>query len=292
MKLKIQLFLLLFLSSLNGIAQISYSGFIGKQPITFVSFNYSDDDTRAFYVYNTFDSPIKINGKLNHKNLELFERNLKGEITASLIFTNYNENDIKLNGIWKCKNETKSYKIVLKKDFEIEKGDAVFWEKPKELLQINSTEKYYFKTVINKEVGHYYARVSAVKVFEKITDKLFQTIKLDCELLDFNNVTVDDYNFDGLADFSVFESFYAGPNTSSIYILKKPGEDYFISDIKGVSLEFDKELKLIYEHNQSRAGYSHSNSTYKLVDNKMILIKEKCIEFDKEKDDFIDVKCN
>tara|TARA_R110001606_G_C15254406_1_gene637761 strand:+ start:688 stop:951 length:264 start_codon:yes stop_codon:yes gene_type:complete len=82
------------------------------------------------------------------------------------------------------------------------------------------------------------------------------------------------------------------PNTSSIYILKKPNEDFFISDIKGVSLEFDKKLKLIYEHNQSRAGNSHSNSTYKLVNNKMILVKENCMEFDEEKDDFIDVKCN
>ena len=130
-----------------------------------------------------------------------------------LWYANYNEKDIELNGTWKHENEAKSYKIVLRKNFEIENGDAVFWEKHKELLQVNSTEKHYFKTVINKEVGHYYARVSAVKVFEKITDKLIQTIELDCELLGFNNVIIDDYNFDGLVDFSVFESFYAGPNT-------------------------------------------------------------------------------
>ncbi len=69
------------------------------------------------------------------------------------------------------------------------------------------------------------------------------------------NITVDDYNFDGIQDFSVFETSYAGPNTSSLYFLYDlKSKKFFKSDFNGVSLEFDMKKKEIFELNQCCAG--------------------------------------
>lgn len=102
-----------------------------------------------------------------------------------------------------------------------------------------------------------------------------------------------DYNFDGIEDFSVFEGSYAGPNTSSIYILKlKDSDKYVVSDFSGVSLVFDSESKQILERNQCCAGRSIMTAIYKVVDNKMILIGRECLEYDEEKEDYIKKKCD
>ena len=103
-----------------------------------------------------------------------------------------------------------------------------------------------------------------------------------------DNISVGDDNFDGIEDFSVFEISYAGANTSSIYILRNPNsEKYLKSNFSGTSLEFDNDSELIYEHNQCYAGRGYLNATYKVVENKMILIEKKCLENHEEKEDFI-----
>ena len=280
------------MSSLNGMGQSSYSGFLGKSPITLVTYHYSDGVSRAFYVYDKYDTPIIINGNLNEQELQLFERNPKGEILASLNFLNFKKEDKSITGKWINTDSTKSYEISLKKDFDINYGDNVEWQ-PKELLQSNSTKNHYFKTIITKVKGRFYGRVSGVKIFEKRTDRLIQTIKLDCQLFGIDNVNVNDYNFDDIQDFSVFEASYAGPNTSRVYILKDSNsEKYFVSDFNGTSLDFDKDSKLIYEHNQCCAGRGHMNATYKVVNNKMVLIKQTCLKYDEEKEDYIETKCD
>lgn len=102
-----------------------------------------------------------------------------------------------------------------------------------------------------------------------------------------------DYNFDGLVDFSVFESSYAGPNTSSIYILRVTNSDqYMVSGFAGTSLEFDSESKQIFERNQCCAGRSIMTATYKVVDNEMILVESECLEYDDVKEDYIKKKCD
>ncbi|NQY31492.1 MAG: hypothetical protein HRT69_18745 [Flavobacteriaceae bacterium] len=290
--MKTILFLFLVMSSLNGMGQSSYSGFLGKSPITLVTYHYSDGVSRAFYVYDKYDTPIIINGNLNEQELQLFERNPKGEILASLNFLNFKKEDKSITGKWINTDSTKSYEISLKKDFDINYGDNVEWQ-PKELLQSNSTKNHYFKTIITKVKGRFYGRVSGVKIFEKRTDRLIQTIKLDCQLFGIDNVNVNDYNFDDIQDFSVFEASYAGPNTSRVYILKDSNsEKYFVSDFNGTSLDFDKDSKLIYEHNQCCAGRGHMNATYKVVNNKMVLIKQTCLKYDEEKEDYIETKCD
>src|SRR5690606_37054635 len=137
-----------------------------------------------------------------------------------------------------------------------------------------------------------YARVIGIRIFEKKTDKLLQEISLDCQLWGLNSVSVGDYNFDGIEDFSVFEQSYAGPNTSSVYFLFDPVTNrYFDSGFTGTSLEFDEKSKRIYEHNQCCAGRSHMNAEYKIVDNKMVLVEQSCLEYDEEIDDFKSIEC-
>lgn len=289
--MRITLLLLFILNSVTVKSQSSYSGSLGNYPIKIIMYHYSDGVSQAYYVYDKFDTPITINGNLKNGELNLFEKDSTGKILANLTFNDFKESNKTINGKWISADKSKTSRISLKKDFEIDYGDNVAW-KSKELIQSKSTKEHYFKTIITKEKGQFYGKISGVKIFQKKTDKLIQTIELDCQLFGIDNVSIGDYNFDGIEDFSVFESSYAGPNTSSIYILRNSNsEKYQISNFSGTSLDFDNESKLIYEHNQCCAGKSHMNATYKVVNNEMVLIDQKCLEYDEKKKDYIETKC-
>jgi len=290
MKLMLQI-LACILSSYSLFSQTSYSGIIDKYPIELDTYIYSDGDARAIYSYTNIDEPIIINGRLKQKQLTLFENDKDGKNRATLTFDNFDEKGKELIGFWTDLKSGKQLSIKLTKMFDIEYGDSIEWTN-RELLQSASLKDKYFKVITSKEKGNFYAKVTGVKILEKKTDKLIQQIKLDCELLGLQSISIGDYNFDGIYEFSVFESSYAGPNTSSLYFLYNPGTNkYFESGFRGASLEFDNEAKRIYEHNQCCAGKSHINAEYKVVNNKMILIKQTCLEYDEKKDDFIEVRC-
>lgn len=277
--------------SITGKSQSSYSGYLGTSPITLVMYHYGDGDSRAYYAYDKFDTPITINGTLKNNELRLIEKDDNGNNFATLVFDEFQEEKQEIKGKWINSDSSKTYKIVLNKDFDIGYGDNLEWQN-RELLQSESTKEHYFKTIITKEKGDFYARISGVNIYQKKTDRLIQTIELDCQLFGIDNVSVGDYNFDGIEDFSVFEASYAGPNTSSIYILRKPNSDQYLkSNFSGTSLEFDNDSKLIYEHNQCCAGRSHMNAIYKVVNNEMVLVEKKCLEYDDEKEDFIETEC-
>lgn len=282
--------ILLIISSIQSFSQIRiYSGYVDKYPIHLVTYSYSDGDTRAIYSYDKHDTPIIINGRQKNDSLVLFEKNEKGE--AKLEFAGFNPENKEILGRWISQDKLIIFDIKLTKLHEFDSYDRTAFEKL-ELMQPESTKDNYFKLLISKKEGED-IRVVGVRVYEKQTDRLIQELELDCQFWGLNNISVGDYNFDGVDDFSVFESSYAGPNTSSIYLLKDTKSDmYFISEISGISLEFDSGEKLIYEHNQCCAGRSHMNATYKLVDNKMVLIEQRCLEYDDEKEDFIEKDCN
>src|SRR5690606_15009251 len=104
----------------------------------------------------------------------------------------------------------KQFEITLTKIFDINYGENIEW-KEREIIQPVSLEDKYFKLVISKENDNFYANVTGVRIYEKKTDKLIQEIDLECELWELDNIKVEDYNFDGITDFSVFEQSYAGP---------------------------------------------------------------------------------
>jgi hypothetical protein len=252
---------------------------------------YSDGDARAIYAYDKFDTPILIPGKQKGNRLELNEKDDKGKIQARLIFNNFSQTSDKILGEWINSDSTKRLKITLTKKFDFENNDNSSWTN-RELLQQESTPTHYFKLLISNDGQGNDARVTGVRIFEKKTDRLIQIIELDCQLWGLENLQVGDYNFDGLSDFSVFEASYAGPNTSSVYILKFPdSEKYFVSEFTGTSLEFDAASKQIFEHNQCCAGRSINTATYKVVDNKMVLVNSECLEYDDEKEEHVKVEC-
>jgi hypothetical protein len=283
--------LTLFLTSFNLFGQTSYSGFIDKYPIELVTDIFSDGETRAIYAYSNYDEPILINGELKQSKLSLYEKDSNGKTKATLTFENFDIKSNQLEGTWKELNSNKQLKIILTKNFDIDYGENIEWP-AREIIQPVSLKDKYFKLVISKAKDNFYANVTGVKIFEKKTDKLIQQIDLECQLWGLNNISVGNFNFDGLDDFSVFEQSYAGPNTSSLYFLFNPKTGkYFKSSFEGTSLEFDQKTKRIYEHNQCCAGRSHMNAEYKVVNNKMVLVKKTCLEYDEKIGDFIKVKC-
>ncbi len=284
--------LLLILSSISCFSQIRiFSGQIDKYPIQMVSYSYSDGVSRAIYAYNKYDTPIVLDGELKNDSLVLSEKNEKGEVTALIKFQNFNHDNKEIRGQWISQVNQKTLDIRLTKLHEFDSYDATAFD-TLEIMQAGSTPDNYFRLLISKKEGED-IQVTGVRIYEKKTDRLIQTLEMECVFWGLDNISVSDYNFDGIDDFSVFEASYAGPNTSRIYVLREQGsEQYFISEISGVSLEFDPGEKLIYEHNQCCAGRSHVNATYKLEDNKMVLIDQRCLEYDDEKEDFIEVDCD
>lgn len=283
--------LTLLLTSFNLFGQTSYSGFIGKYPIELVTNIYSDGDARAIYAYSNHDEPIVINGELKQGKLTLYEKDNNGKSKATITFDNFDTKSNQLEGIWKEQNSIKQLKISLTKNFDIDFGENIEWT-AKEIIQPVSLKDKYFKLVISKAKDNFYANVTGVKIFEKKTDKLIQQIDLECELRGLNNISIGDYNFDGIEDFSVFEHSAAGPNTSSLYFLFNPKtRKHFKSSFEGISLEFDPKTKRIYEHNQCCGGRSHMNAEYRVVNNQMVLVKMTCIEYDEKIQDFKKVKC-
>ncbi|MDA6072047.1 hypothetical protein NJT12_20690 [Flavobacterium sp. AC] len=282
---------LLFLVSLDLAAQISYTGFIDKYPIEFITDLNSEGSGNAIYAYSNYDTPIEIEGILKQKVLTFYEKDKTSKNTAKITFENFNPKSKKLEGVWTDLNTKKELKITLSKTFEVEYGDAAEW-KNIEILQPVSLKGKYFKLIISKTKGGY-AKVTGVKILEKKTDKLIQQIALECELWGLKNISTGDYNFDGIEDFSVFESSYAGPNTSRLYFLYNPKTGkYFESSFSGTSLQFDSKTKRIEERNQCCAGRSVTTAQYKVVNDKMVLIKQTCLEYDDKTGDYKKVKCD
>lgn len=277
-------FAFLSISDLSG--QISYSGFIDKYPIELVTDIYADD-ARAIYCYKKYNDPVIINGKFKNNTLTLREETSDSTI---LVFENFNSRQDTVRGTWKNLKTKQEFKIILYKNFEIEEGEGFEW-KNKEIIQSVSLKNQYFKLLISKNKDDYYARVTGIKILDKKTNTLIQQIEMDCQLRGLENVFLGDFNFDGFQDFAVFESSYAGPNTSSLYFLYNPlNKHFFKSNFSGVSLEFDGKSKIISEHNVCCAGSIQTTALYKVVNNKMVLIEQHCYIWDEKKQDVVEHK--
>lgn len=262
------------LMSINISAQVGYSGYIDKYAVELVTNIYSDGVARAVYCYTKHDEPIIINGTLKNDKLTLFETGIDKKNTATLTFENFDADNPTLNGIWTDLKTKKQLPIVLTKDNN---------EGEREIIQTVSIGSNYFK------LGLSYGNVTAIKIIEKKTDKLVQKINVECQLWGLENISVDDFNFDGIPDFSVFEGSYAGPNTTSLYFLYNPKtKKYFNSGFSGVSLEFNAKTKTIFERNQCCAGSIVTTAEYKVVNNKMVLKKQRCFKWDEKKNELVE----
>lgn len=270
--------------------QSTYTGVIDKYPVEMVLNIYSDGISNAIYVYKNFDEPIIISGKIKDNVLLLYEKDKQKKNSAVLTFEKFDIKSKAVNGKWKSLITGKELNISLQKDFEIEPGENIEFEN-KELLQPVSLKDHYFKILVSKTKDAFEPYVSGVKILQKKSDSVIQVIKTDCQLMGLDNISLGDYNFDGIQDFSLFESSYAGPNTSSLYFLYDPKtKNFYDSQFEGTSLDFDAATKTIHSHNQCCAGSKHINKIYKVVDNKMVLIEQHCFSWDEEKQDLVEVK--
>ncbi|HSK71352.1 MAG TPA: hypothetical protein VK892_06630, partial [Pyrinomonadaceae bacterium] len=220
--------------------------------------------------------------KLIKKKLTFVEKDVKKRTRATLTFDNFDAKNAEIKGIWRDAKTGKTLDIKLNKDFELgyETGSESI---ERELIQSASFSDRYFRVVVSND------RAVAVKIFEKKTDRLLQKINLDGQQRGAESISIGDYNFDGFQDFSIFESFYAGANTSSLYFLYDPTtKNFFNSEYEGTSLEFDEKKKLISMTNQCCAGSSVIKATYKVVKNKMVLVRERCYKWDEKKGGLIE----
>ena len=285
-------FVLIFLcTSFWSTAQtLIYKGFVDVYPIELYLDGYNGEIDNAMYVYTKYDTPIALAIKYEDNKLVLLESNGEGKAPNRIEFANFSAKAQKLSGQWIRADKLKTLNIKLDQHTSFAAYDDTSF-KGYELLQLNTLDKHYFKVILNKEAGDD-ARVYGLKIYEKRTDKLIQSFEKYCIYREFESINTGDFNFDGYMDFSLFESFYAGPNTTSIYYLLDPTTgNYFDSGFEGTSLEFNAETKTVHLHDQCCAGRYIRTATFKIVNNKMEMIAEQCLEYQDGKDELVEVDC-
>ncbi len=271
--------------------QVSYTGTIDRYNIELVAEVYSDGAVNVIYEYTKHHEPIVLEGRITGKTLTLYESDKQRTKTAKLVFPAFNKKATTLSGTWTDLKTNKEATISLTRNFDVEEDNTKLTWNNREIIQSAALKNQYFKLIIGKEKVTDELGVKGVKIMDKKTGQLVQQIKLDCQLsgAGLYSVSVGDYNFDGYPDFSVFETGYAEPNTSSLYFLYNPAtKKFFKSRYEGVSLEFDEDTKTITELNQCCAGAQQTVKKYKVVNNKMVLKEQHCYKYDEQKQDMVE----
>jgi hypothetical protein len=284
--MKIYFFAFILFASIRSTAQTSYLGTIDKYPIELLTDAEYDGPVKAVYAYIKFQTPIKLTGTLKAGILVLEEKDAKGNTTATFTFNDFKTTKQELTGIWKSLTKGTESPITLKQNFnfsaEHDASGVVA-----EVIQAAGLKDKYFRIVLTYDKEYTSTVVSAVKVFEKRTNKLLQEIPVEGEFLGVNDIEVDDYNFDGQPDFSVFDMQHAGANVTRSYFLFDPASGKFIpSHFEGVSLEFDQKKKLIYENNAS--ADMKESTVYKVVNNKMVVVEHHLYKYNTKTGRFVE----
>jgi len=286
-----KLFIYLLLATIynNTIAQTSvYSGSADEQTVSFTFYHFSGDYTSALSIGGLSKPPLKFIGKLNERRLTLIGS--EKSLGDTIVFSDFDPSDTTIIGEWKSNDLDKRITINLRKEISFKYYDDQAFENL-ELLQPESTEEHYFKLIVSQELKNT-ARVTGLKVYNKVNGALEQEIPLNSDYSVINRLNFGDFNFDGVIDVSIFEASYTGTNSSHIYILRDPkNNEYFVSNYEGVSLEFDYKNKIIYERNSCCMGNEYSIAKYKVENNEMVLISEECFKYNPEKEGFTPLKC-
>jgi len=250
-------------------------GTVGGAPVELALNNTAEGQLTGVYFYSKFGLPIGLGGRLRSGVLTLTEQDARGKATATLTILGFRAGAGRLAGTWRSVATGKSLPVVL-----TAAGSP-------ELLQAEALKDRYFKLVLDGPPGEA-SRVVAVKILATKTNRLVQQVAVDCQPQGIYSVQVGDFNFDGLPDFSVFESSYAGPNTSSLYFLYDPARQRFVnSGFEGTSLEFDAKKRRVYEHNSCCAGSSVVTVEYKVVRNKLVELARHCYRWDDKRQELV-----
>jgi hypothetical protein len=258
--------------------QASYVGTVGGAPVELALNDTAEGQLAGVYIYSKFGTPIALGGQLKHGVLTLTEKDAHGKAAATLTIAAFSAQASQLAGTWRSLATGKSLPVTL--------GAAA---NRSELLQAAALKDSYFKLVLAGPPDGTDSRVTAVKILAKKTNRLLQQLAVDCQSQGLFSVEVGDYNFDGLPDFSIFESSYAGPNTSSLYFLYDAAKQRFVnSGYEGTSLEFDAKAKRVYERNSCCAGTSVTSAEYKVVRNRLVLLAHHCLRWDEKKQELVE----
>jgi hypothetical protein len=157
-------------------------------------------------------------------------------------------------------------------------------------------ENYILQLVTSREKSDYENQWLCVQVLDKSARQLVQEIELGYGGRG-DSFNIGDYNFDGYEDFSLLEGCGTLDNFYSSYFLFDPeSKTFFASGFDGTNLEFHGDTKTITSSNRCCAGKNVMYQTYKLVDNRMILVEQKCLDAVEDEEagtwDFEEVDCN
>jgi hypothetical protein len=278
--------LLLQLAGSVAHGQTSYSGRIGDNPVRMVleRSEHGDKEASAIYAYTEYDKPISLEGTNRDSVVVLREKNDDGDVRARLTLSGFQSSPDTITGTWTRVQGPKELSIELSRNFSLDLAEEVDWGERENIhwperyiLQSATLKGRYFMLGVSKEKGESYPTTTGVKIYERGSDQLVQKIDLSGEFRSLNNIEVQDYNFDGHEDFSVFEQQYAGPNVTRIYFLYDSENDIFREkDLPGTSLTFIPEKELFQSRNQSQAGCMVTVSKYTFRGMEVELLEESC----------------
>ena len=273
-----------------ALGQARYTGLVGSAAVDVSLIDYPDSTVEAVYTYTRFNTPIALKGSYKQGILRLVERNERGKATATMTVSGFAPASQTVAGTWKNLATGQQLPLTLTRVLAAEplpEASAA----SRELLQVASLPNSYFKVVLTGNPDDSGSQLTAIRLLDKKTNRLVQQVPVDCQSRGLRSVATGDFNFDGYPDFSVFESSYAGPNTSSLYFLYNPAtKRYKDSGFAGTSLEFDDRKKRVYEHNSCCAGTSVMNAEYKVVRNRMVLVAQHCYRWDDKKQELVERK--
>ena len=220
--------------------------------------------------------------------LTLTEQAAHGKPAAMLPIPAFTAQATQLTGTWRYLATSRQLPLVLT---PLPASGAASGKPHYELLQVVGFKNSYFRTVLADEPSNVDNRVVDVRLLEKKTNRLVQQFAVDCQSQGPYSVAVSDFNSDDYPDFSVFESSYAGPNTSGRYYLCNTAtKRYAPSGFGGTSLEFDAKKHRVYEHNSCCEGSSATTVTYKVVRNRLMLVAQHCYYWDDKRQELVERK--
>lgn len=223
-------------------ATYAYKGYIENKEVTL----YLSPYLKAFWVYkddhkqiqhalsyechlmNSCDEVSQQNSlKLyDDKDIYLDENDNHPKIKDSISYFNFNHNgqtqfNQKLVGYWFDGKKNQQYPIKLQKELEIiDEADAEF--NRLELLQTNSSDKFYFTAVLSKKKKEK-IKLVGVNVYDKSNHQLMQKIQnLHYSYNQFDSIYLEDINFDGNLDLAI-KKYASSARIGANY-------DYYIND--------------------------------------------------------------
>lgn len=259
-----------------------YRGFIGDMPIH-ASIN--DDYDYGVYMYDKYNEPIRwitYGGSIPSTEKMVFQegydyKHPKNPPRATLTLKTNPINSDQLNGVWTDYATQKNHPITLTR-----------YAEPAGSLQSDTFKNAYFRKTCAGESG------KIVRIFDKKTKQLMVTVDAGGAECRGDEVDVGDYNFDGYEDFSVFDSNFAGANTTKAYYIYHPKtRHYEYSDqLTDVSLSFNAKTKTVTSTNQCCAGSQYLILHSKWQDKQLKLQRKECLKWNAKKEQLVKAKPN